>query len=143
MRTCSLFLLLTLLLVGSASAADFVASVKSAEGAAQILREGRALAAAPGDHVLRGDVLHTDDGRMAVLFRDDTALSLGPDTEIAVSEFLFAPHEGNLDFLLKMSKGSAAFVTGQLGKIRPEAFRVETPQATIGIRGTRFVVNVN
>ncbi|WP_022663025.1 FecR family protein [Paucidesulfovibrio longus] len=134
---------LLLFFAAGAQAEEFVGSVKSADGDAVIVRQDKNLPARIGEHLLRGDVLRTGSGSMGVLFRDDTAISLGPNTEIDVQEFIFDPHGGNLDFLVQVTKGSAAFVTGQLGKIRPAAFKVETPQATIGIRGTRFVVEVN
>ncbi|MGE4292785.1 MAG: FecR domain-containing protein [Desulfovibrio sp.] len=142
MRITLLLILLISLFSSGAQAEDFVASVKSAQGEVLVFRQGEAHTVEPGDHILLSDVLQTKDGSLGVLFRDDTALSLGPDTEINVRDFVFDPHGGNLDFLLQITKGSAAFVTGQLGKIKPEAFKVETPQATIGVRGTRFVVDV-
>ncbi|SKA89888.1 FecR family protein [Paucidesulfovibrio gracilis DSM 16080] len=142
MRIALMTMTLALLLVSPALAEDFIGSIKTAQGEAYVQRGDERLDAKPGDHVYPQDVLRTGDGSLGMLFRDDTALSLGPDSRVAVEQFVFDPHGGNMEFITRVTKGSAAFITGQMGKIRPESFKVETPQATIGIRGTRFVVEV-
>ena len=79
---------------------------------------------------------------MGVIFRDDTTLSLGPDTRIVIDEFLFSPAEGKLGFVSSISKGTAAYLSGKINKLSPGATRVETPLAVLGIRGTRFLIEV-
>jgi len=96
-----------------------------------------------GARVFRYDSLKTgSDGSIAMVFRDDTLLSIGPDSEIAVKDFLYSPAEGRLSFVARLLKGTAACVTGIIGKLSPESFRFETPVANIGIRGTSFAVKV-
>ncbi|MEF2144701.1 MAG: FecR family protein [Desulfovibrionaceae bacterium] len=143
MRRFIILVFLCLLGAGNVFAEEFIGSIKHAQGESYLVHQGQAQTAQVGDHLYKGDVLRTGDGSLGALFRDDTAISLGPESEIAVEEFIFDPAGGNLSFLTKIFRGSAAFLTGQMGKIRPEAFRVETPQATIGIRGTHFVVDVD
>jgi hypothetical protein len=77
-----------------------------------------------------------------MVFRDDTLLSIGPDSELVVNEFLYSPAEGKLSLVARMLKGTAAFVSGIIGKLAPESVRFETPVATIGLRGTRFAVRI-
>lgn len=143
MRIALICAVLALCCAGSALAEDFVGSIKNMEGEAYLVRQGEVVEIHPGDHIYKSDTLRTGQGSMGALFRDDTAISLGPDTELSITDFLFNPHEDELSFLVNMIQGSAAFVTGQLGHIKPEAFKVTTPQSTIGIRGTRFVVEVD
>lgn len=137
-----LVLCLAVLWADAARADDFIGSVKTVQGAAVVVHQGQKLTPALGDHVYQGDVLRTGDGSLGVLFRDDTSIALGPRSEIVLDEFVFDPAGQDVRFLSQMTKGTAMFVTGQIGKIHPEAFRVETPKATIGIRGTRFLVTV-
>lgn len=118
-----------------------VASIKTASGASSIIRDKSSVAAKKGNRVFQGDILKTGaDGSMAIVFRDDTLLSLGPNSEITITEFLFSPAEGKLSFITKLLRGTAACVTGIIGKLSPQSVRFETPVANIGIRGTKFAV---
>jgi hypothetical protein len=99
--------------------------------------------ASPGLALEEGDVLKTGaDGHLGVVLRDDTRVSLGPDTEVRIDRFVFAPAQGQLALVLKMARGVAAYVSGKIAKLSPDAVRVETPVATVGVRGTRFVAKV-
>jgi len=121
-----------------------VASIKTVHGTNTIIRDTLPVEANKGSKVYRGDILKTgSDGGLAIVFRDDTLLSLGPDSEIAITEFLFSPAEGKLSFLTRIVRGTAACVTGIIGKLSPESVRFETPVANIGIRGTKFAVMVD
>ncbi|MDR2869110.1 MAG: FecR family protein [Deferribacteraceae bacterium] len=85
--------------------------------------------------IYQDDVIITgDNGRVQVLFRDDTIMSLSPDTELALTDFDFSG-TGN-SFAANIAKGVARVVTGEIVKRNPENFNISTPHATIAIRGT-------
>ena len=132
------------LVLGSAEAAPpTVGFVKVVNGAATVARGDQTLPARPGLALEEGDVLRTGaDGQLGVVLRDDTRVSLGPDTEIRIDRFVFAPAQGQLGLVLKMARGVAAYVSGKIAQLSPDAVRVETPVATIGVRGTQFVAKV-
>ncbi len=120
-----------------------VGVVKTLKGTASILREGRELPAGLGMRVLRQDTLKTGpDGSLGVTFKDETRLSLGPDSELKVTQYLFVPTENKLSMVTKMVKGTAAYISGKIAKLSPESVRFETPLSIIGIRGTYFLVKV-
>jgi hypothetical protein len=77
-----------------------------------------------------------------VTFKDNTVMSFGPDTELTVDEYLYAPNKGNLKLGASLAKGTLAYLSGAIGKIKPDAVSVKTPTGTIGVRGTHFVVKV-
>jgi hypothetical protein len=115
--------------------------VKIVTGAALIIRGGAETQAHPGDAVYQKDGLRTGaDGRLGVTLKDDTRVSLGPNSEIGLSEFKFSPAEGELGLVMKLLRGVAAFVTGRIGALRPDAVRIETPATIIGVRGTHVVI---
>ncbi len=136
---------MAVLMEGIALAGDPVAGViKRVNGSASVERDGRLLHAKVGDKIQQGDILITGDkGSMGVIFRDDTSLSMGPETRIVVDEFLFDPAGGKLSFLSKVTKGTAAYLSGKMSRLKPEAVQVETPLAVLGVRGTRFLVAVD
>ena len=127
----------------ASSTGDVIGSIKTAKGSAFILRDGEKIEAEIGQLVHQKDVLKTgSDGSMGMIFRDDTVLSIGNDSEIEVKEFLFDPAQGKLSIVTKLVKGIASYLSGKIATISPESARFETPVATIGIRGTRFVARV-
>jgi hypothetical protein len=77
-----------------------------------------------------------------VIFSDETLLSLGPESALVIDRFVFAPREGKFSIVLRMIRGTAAYLSGLISKLAPDSAHFETPTASIGIRGTRFVVRV-
>ncbi|MDX9708425.1 MAG: FecR domain-containing protein [Trichloromonas sp.] len=120
-----------------------IGSIKNVEGEVFVLRGGETIAAESGTLLFRGDQLKTGEtGRVGVIFRDDTRLSLGGNSDLAVEQFEFAPGEGRLGLVLRLARGMAAFVSGQISKLAPGAVRLETPVGTVGVRGTHFVMEI-
>jgi len=120
-----------------------VGSVNRLKGTASIIRQNQVIPAQVGEKIYRMDLLKTGrDGFLGVIFKDDTLLSIGPQSEIIISEFLFSPAEGKLSMVTKLLKGTAIYLTGIIGKLSPGSVRFETPVANIGIRGTKFAVKV-
>ena len=120
-----------------------VGSIKAVKGTASIIRNRNPIEAKTGTMVFRNDSLKTGaDGSMSMIFRDDTLLAIGPNSELKVKEFQFSPGEGKLSFVARLLRGTAACITGIIGKLSPDSVRFETPVANIGIRGTKFAAKV-
>lgn len=108
-----------------------------------MLRAGTKQTLQIGDKLRERDTLETDkEATLGVILRDDTVISLGPETRISVDSFIFDPAEGRLGIATSMTKGTVAYLAGKIVKLAPESARFETPLATLGIRGTRFVAGV-
>jgi hypothetical protein len=121
-----------------------VGRVKTANGSASIVRGQSSLPAVVNERVFQGDSLRTGpDGSLGVILKDDTSLSLGPNSVVVVDQFLFAPAEGKLSLVTRMLRGTAVYFSGIIAKLSPQSVRFETPNATIGIRGTRFLVKID
>ena len=117
--------------------------VKTVSGEAFILREGRRQAALPGDRLVVGDFLSTGaTGGMGVILRDDTLLSLGPSTQIGVEQFAFEPAQQKLALVLRVTRGVIEYLSGQISRLSPGSVRIETPVATLGIRGTHLIARI-
>jgi len=134
-----------ILLAATAWAAEVetIGIIKNLQEPAAIVRDQQTLPAQVGLKLIKSDILRTGpNGRIGVILRDDTLLSLGPNSEIAFAEFVFSPAEGKLSLVTRMIKGTAAYLSGQIGRLSPRSVRFETPVATMGIRGTMFVVKI-
>ena len=117
--------------------------VKTTTGDASIIREGRAIAAQPGYTLLQGDVLLTGaKGTIGVILRDDTILSMGSSTETRLEQFAFEPAEHKLGMVLRVAKGIIGYLSGKISKLSPGSVRIETPVATLGVRGTYLFARI-
>lgn len=141
----AVFLPLCLLAAFPAVAADeTIGSVKKVSGQVAIVRDGQRLSARPGCKLHAGDILETGPGGgLGVILRDDSLLSLGPSSRIAIDNFRFVPAEGVFGFTARILRGTMAYVSGLIGRLAPESATFVTPVATIGVRGTHFAVKVS
>ncbi len=143
-RLFSIVLCLFFAVPAPAAEKPVVGSIKIVKGAASVQRDGLTIAARVGERLFANDILLTgEDGSLGIIFRDDSVLSMGPETRLIIDKFVFAPAEGKLGMVTKILKGTVAYFSGIIGKLSPESARFETPVASIGIRGTRFAVKVD
>ncbi|MDI1244082.1 MAG: FecR domain-containing protein [Rhodoferax sp.] len=120
-----------------------VGTVKTVTGEAWVITAGQRVKAQPGTSVQLGSQLKTAKAAsMGVTFKDNTLMSFGPDTELTVDEYLYAPTQGQLKLGTSLNKGSLNYLSGMIAKLKPEAVSVKTPTGTIGTRGTQFLVNL-
>ena len=143
MRISAILLLLFLLVLPSHPAESAAGYIKTVKGTATIIRQGETIPAVAGVRVFKEDTLRTGpDGSLGITFLDDTLISLGPRSEVAVKDFEFSPAEGRMSMFIRMLRGTAVYLSGIIAKLAPKAVRIETPKANIGVRGTRFAVKV-
>lgn len=122
---------------------ESVGIVKAVTKDTVIVRNGKSHAAVPGMKVMKGDLIKTGPGGSAgLIFEDDTVVSMGPKSEFAIEEFIFRPVDNKLSFVAKLIRGTFTFLSGQIAKLSPNSVRIETPSATIGMRGTNVLVKV-
>ncbi|HEX6082286.1 MAG TPA: FecR domain-containing protein [Methylomirabilota bacterium] len=133
------------LMIGTALTAPLCAQeaghVKVARGTVQVERAGQKAPAAVGSAVQAGDVVTTGpDGSVGITFLDNSLLSAGPNSVLAIDRFAFDPttHQGGFESSLRA--GTLAVVSGKLAKQSPDAMKVKTPAAVLGVRGTEFLV---
>jgi hypothetical protein len=117
--------------------------IKTLTGEASIERGGKTQPARLGDAVFPDDVLRTAvGGKLGVTLEDDTRVSLGSDSALRVARLRYAPAQGRLEMVLQFLRGTAAYVSGRIAKLAPDAVRLETPNAIVGVRGTTAFIEV-
>lgn len=136
-----LFVLLSTLSIAPAAAQ--IARVKQSVGAAAIERGSARLPASPGLQLVAGDRLVTGkDGRISLTFIDNTRFAIGPNSDIAVSQFDYDRTRQRGAFVTQVNRGSLAVVSGKIAKSGRDAMKIRTPNSLLGVRGTRFIVEV-
>jgi hypothetical protein len=95
-----------------------------------------------GDPIYLGDVLSTGgDGKVGITFTDGTAFDLSSNARMAMTEFIYDPNSKSNSSLLSLTKGTFTFVAGKIAKSGD--MKVDTPVATMGIRGTTPRVEIS
>ena len=136
-------LLMVLSVLSVAPAAAQIARVKQSVGTASVERGSARLPAAPGVQLAAGDRLVTGkDGRISVTFVDNTRFAIGPNSDVAVSQFDYDRTRQRGVFVTQVNRGSLAVVSGRIAKSGRDAMKVRTPNSLLGVRGTRFIIEV-
>jgi Ca2+-binding RTX toxin-like protein len=121
--------------IGRVETADGQATAQHTDGTRTVL--------AKDSPVFAGDVVQTGAGaRLGIVFVDKTTFALGESARMVLDSMIYNPdtHAGSTTFSLL--QGAFVFVTGEIGKANPQAVQVNTPVATIGIRGTHVAANI-
>lgn len=119
-----------------------IGSLLLVTGEVNIVRADQTIPAQNGAELFEKDKVMTQAGARAQLrFSDDTVITLGANTEFGIEAFL---NEGASRSKAEFSvaKGTFKAITGRVGKVAPDNFKLQTKTATIGIRGTIFSGNI-
>ena len=115
--------------------------VKVSRGTAEIERGAQRLPAPVGARVRQGDVVVTGaDGSVGITFNDNSLMSIGPDTRFSIDRFAFDPTTHRGAFETSLNRGTLSAVSGKIARQSPDAMKVRTPAALLGVRGTEFLV---
>ncbi len=139
-------ILLTLLLFSSEgfSSAERIGLVKTLEPSATIVRKGVEISLKVGSEIYEGDTILTDsDGTIGITFSDGSMLTAGSSSKVIIDNYLFNLTEKKLTFLSQVLKGSVTFMSGAINKLAPGSVRFKTPTATLGLRGTKVIIEVD
>lgn len=117
--------------VGEVEFARGAGFAQTASQAPRILGRGVALK--------EGDRLTTADGASAILkLNDGTRMTVRPNSELVIEQFKFKENAPDNSFVMQLLRGGLRAITGLISKTSPDAARIRTSSATIGIRGTDF-----
>lgn len=115
--------------------------VKTVKGEAFIEREQKSYPAKIGDALLEKDEIFTGrGGSLGVIMKDDSVLSIGPNSRLQFTGFVFEPAEKKLSTVNRLKRGTLVYLSGLIAKIKPEAVRFETKTAVCGVRGTYLAI---
>jgi len=123
--------------------ADVIGHVQTLKGSAFLLRDNLRQPAVIGGPVYRGDVIQTSqNSSLGIALADDTTFSMGPNSELAIKNYVFDPKEARFALLARMVKGTFVYVSGLMAKLAPNSIKLEIPDATIAVRGTKLLVEI-
>ena len=134
-----------LIAIGNVYAAGPIGGIIEQSGkAGSIVRlSGEELTANLQTDIISFDEVETENGRLKIQFVDETQVSLTEHTYMEIDEYVYDPDTSKSKMALNFVQGTARFATGGLGLVPKENIQIQTPTATIGIRGTDFTTTVD
>jgi len=138
MRVASL--IIGLLMAGT-SWAD-IGSVTEATGTAIIKRGKDTIQVAKGTEIKTNDKVETKNGKVKIVFKDDTNVTVTESSSLIIDDFVYDPKSGAGKLGLKAAAGTVRYVSGSIAK-DPKNVKINTPTAAIAVRGTDFVMAVS
>ena len=119
-----------------------IGRVETVSGSANAVRNGVSVTLNQGDLVFRGDTVSTDRGSsLGITFIDGTTFSLASSARMVLNEMVYNPGGQGNSALISLVQGSITFLAGQVAKTGD--MRVDTPVATMGIRGTLVKADID
>jgi VCBS repeat-containing protein len=127
---------------GSGSTGGVIGHVTKLTGTATMIRNGVSIILHLGDNVEKGDVVQSgSDSTLGITFIDGTVFGLSSNARMVLNEMIYDPNGSTNSSLLSLVAGTISFVAGQTAK-RGD-MKVDTPVATMGIRGTAVLAEID
>jgi hypothetical protein len=133
--------LIASLLLATSAWAD-IGSVTEATGTAIIKRGKDTISVAKGTEIKTNDKVETKNGRVKIVFKDDTNVTVTESSSLVIDDFVYDPKSGAGKLGLKAASGTVRYVSGSIAK-DPKNVKINTPTAAIAVRGTDFVMAVS
>ncbi len=127
---------------GSASVSHVIGHITKLIGSATAIRNGVSIILNAGDNVEKGDVIQSgSNSTVGITFIDGTVFGLSSNAKMVLNEMVYDPNGSNNSSLLSLVSGTISFVAGETAKHGD--MKIDTPVATMGIRGTAVLVEID
>lgn len=111
---------------------------------ASIQRKTQTLTGAKGTGVEMEDAVKTSQGKVGITFADDTKVQVNENSRLVIDDFVYDPkNKGAGKLALNMASGTVRYASGAIAKNNPSKVAINTPTATIAVRGTDFTATVD
>ncbi len=138
-RLTSIFLLLPTIALANADAG----AIGKIRGSGVLERNNEVIDGDTGVGVMSMDTAVTARGQMQIDFIDDTRVDITEHSRLLIDEFVYDPANGKAALGLRATIGTVRYASGQIAKNFKQNVKIRTPSATIGVRGTDFVMVVD
>ena len=109
-----------------------------------IQRSKTTLQGTKGTRVEMNDAIKTTAGKVGIKFEDNTQVQVNENSKLVIDEFVYDPKNKDAGKLaLNMASGTVRYASGAIAKNNPSKVAINTPSATIAVRGTDFTATVD
>lgn len=88
------------------------------------------------------DIIETGTGRIQLMFKDNTLITLGRNTKMALAAYEWDPEKNKAAMETQIREGSFRIMGGAITRMAPENFKTTSVSGTIGIRGSMYAGNL-
>lgn len=120
-----------------------VGKVTEQTGPTEIVRNKKSLSSQTGTAVEMNDTVITARARAELTFEDSTKVKITEQSKLIIDDFVYDPRQGTGKLAMKVALGTARYASGQIAKSSPQNVAVQTPTATVAVRGTDFSMTVD
>ena len=110
---------------------------------ASIQRSKTTLTGTKGTGVEMEDAVKTTAGKVGITFADDTRVQINENSKLVIDDFVYDPKKGTGKLALNMASGTVRYASGAIAHNSPSKVAINTPTATIAVRGTDFTATVD
>ena len=133
-----------LILVTNTAGAAIGTITESVNAPPSIQRKAQTLPGAKGTGLEMMDTVRTTQGKVGLTFADKTRVDITENSKLVIDDFVYDPNSKKGGKLaMKVAMGTVRYASGQVAKNNPQAVSINTPTATIGVRGTDFTATVD
>ena len=122
---------------------DPIGDIVESTGVGKIVRQNEDLNNLNNLPIELNDIAETAMGSMKIEFLDKAQLDLKEHSEVLIDEIYYDPDPSLSKMSMKFTMGTARFASGSLGLVNKANIDIQTPTATIGIRGTDFTTTID
>ena len=142
LQLTQLVIVTTFLLLSQTSIAA-VGKVTEQTGPTEIVRNKKSISSSVNTGVEMNDTIITARGKAKLEFDDKTTVNITEQSKLVIDDFVYDPKKGTGKLAMKVALGTARYASGQIAKNNPQAVDVQTPTATVAVRGTDFSMTVD
>ena len=144
MRQLTLLVLVLLsTLLNSHNSFAAVGKVVEQSGPTEIVRNKKSMPSAVNSGVEMNDTIVTAKAKAKLEFEDKTTVNITEQSKLVIDDFVYDPKKGSGKIAMKVVLGTARYASGQIAKSNPQAVDIQTPTATVAVRGTDFSMTVD
>jgi len=144
MKSWMVILLVLWLIISQSCAAEIGKITEQADNPASIQRSSKTLAGTKGTGVEMEDAVQTTRGKVGIVFADDTKVQVNENSRLVIDDFVYDPKSKDAGKLaLNMASVTVRYASGAIAKNNPSAVAINTPTATVAVRGTDFTATID
>jgi len=108
-----------------------------------IIRNKNTISGTKGTGIEMLDAVNTTKGKVGITFEDATRVEVNENSKLVIDDFVYDPKKGSGKLAMKFAEGTVRYASGAIAHKDPNSVNINTPSATIAVRGTDFTATVD
>ena len=138
-----LVIVIILLFINPTNTWGGIGRVSEQNGIAEIQRNKQSTPSSLNSEIESLDTVVTAKAKLGITFEDNTKVSITEQSKLVIDDFVYDTKKSTGKLALKVALGTVRYASGQIAKHNPQNVGIETPTATIAVRGTDFSMTVD